>query len=112
MKEVIHNRWQTIMSMISKKIPNGDIWFATDDGISILTPSGIWKHILKSTVTVTLCKGKDSNIWAGTYGDGVYQIDKSGKTTTHLTEGKGELTTNYIFSITEDYDGDLWIGGT
>lgn len=90
---------------------NGDIWFATDDGISILTPSGIWKHILKSTVTVTLCKGKDSNIWAGTYGDGVYQLDKSGKTTTHLTEGKGELTTNYIFSVTEDYDGDLWIGG-
>lgn len=41
----------------------------------------------------------------------MYQIDKSGKTTTHLTEGKGELTTNYIFSITEDYDGDLWIGG-
>lgn len=90
---------------------NGDIWFATDDGISILTPSGIWKHVLKSTVTVTLCKGKDSNIWAGTYGDGVYQLDKSGKIITHLTERKGELTTNYIFSITEDYDGDLWIGG-
>ena len=65
---------------------NGDIWFATDDGISILTPSGIWKHILKSTVTVTLCKGKDSNIWAGTYGDGVYQLDKSGKATSHRRE--------------------------
>lgn len=90
---------------------NGDIWFATDDGISIWSKSNRWKHILKSTVIVALCKDKSGNMWAGTYGDGVYQLDRSGRIVAHLTQGKGELTTNYIFSVIEDNDGDLWIGG-
>lgn len=91
---------------------NKDLWFATDNGISILDASDkTWSHKLKSTVVVTLCKGADGKIWAGTYGDGVYLLDQSGKVIRHLTQGAGELTTNYIFSVTEDYDGDLWIGG-
>lgn len=39
---------------------NGDIWFGTDDGISILKASSThtWSHKLKSAVVVTLCKGE------------------------------------------------------
>lgn len=92
---------------------NGDIWFGTDDGISILKASSThtWSHKLKSAVVVTLCKGEKGTIWVGTYGDGLYLLDSSGEIVRHLTLGNGELTTNYIFSVTEDHDGDLWIGG-
>jgi signal transduction histidine kinase/DNA-binding response OmpR family regulator/ligand-binding sensor domain-containing protein len=91
---------------------NNDLWFATDDGISIRNKSDHrWKHILKSIVIVDLCKSDNGNIWAGTYGDGLYLIDKAGRVIRHLTQNPGGLTTNYIFSVKEDKGGDVWIGG-
>lgn len=91
---------------------NGDLWFATDDGISIQSAfSHIWNHCLKGNVIVTLCRGNDGSIWAGTYGDGVYLLNSKGQIIRHLTQQQGILTTNYIFSIKQDLDGDLWIGG-
>ena len=90
----------------------GDLWLATDDGISILTESSnTWQHILKGTVVVTLCRAQSGNIWAGTYGDGVYLLDQNGQLLRHLTQQQNTLTTNYIFSIRQDLDGDIWIGG-
>ena len=91
---------------------NYDLWFATDGGISILDKSThSWKHILKYIVIVNLCKSQNGNVWAGTYGDGLYLVDKHGRVVRHLTQNKDGLTTNYIFSVKEDSDGDLWIGG-
>lgn len=91
---------------------NGDLWFATDDGISVLNESSkTWYHRLKGNVIVTLCRGEGSSIWAGTYGDGVYHLDSRGQVIQHLTKQQGILTTNNIFSIKQDVDGDLWIGG-
>ncbi|WP_321517899.1 two-component regulator propeller domain-containing protein [uncultured Bacteroides sp.] len=91
---------------------NGDLWFATDLGISILNKSfGTWNHWLKGAVAVTLCKGENGSTWVGTYGDGVYLLDIQGHIIRHLTKQQGVLTTNHIFSIRRDMDGDLWIGG-
>lgn len=41
----------------------------------------------------------------------MYLIDKDGRVIRHLTQKPEGLTTNYIFSVKEDKDGDLWIGG-
>lgn len=91
---------------------NGDLWFATDDGISICNPStNTWNHRLKGNVIVALCKGENGTLWAGTYGDGLYLLDKQGNILRHFTQQQGVLTTNYIFSIRQDIDGDVWIGG-
>lgn len=91
---------------------NGDLWFATDLGISIKQASAqSWNHSLKNIVAVTLCKGENGSVWVGTYGDGIYLLDNRGRTIRHLTKQQGELTTNYIFSIRQDMDGDLWVGG-
>ncbi|WP_291856344.1 two-component regulator propeller domain-containing protein [Marinilabilia sp.] len=91
---------------------NGDLWFATDNGISILNESAnTWHHVLQGTVVVTLCRAHSGNIWAGTYGDGVYLLDQKGQRLQHLTQQQEELTTNYIFSIRQDPDGDIWLGG-
>lgn len=91
---------------------NGDLWFATDLGISIRnTSSHMWNHLLKGAVVVTLCKGEGGSIWAGTYGDGIYLLDSRGHIVRHLTKQQEVLTTNYIFSIKRDMDGDVWAGG-
>ncbi|WP_234408315.1 hybrid sensor histidine kinase/response regulator transcription factor [Marinilabilia salmonicolor] len=91
---------------------NGNLWFATDNGISILNESNnTWNHVLKGAVVVSLCRAQSGNVWAGTYGDGVYLLDTQGKQLQHLTQQKEELTTNYIFSIRQDPDGDIWVGG-
>ncbi len=91
---------------------DGKQWFATDDGISIRqVAQEKWKHVLKGTVTVSLCKAGNGNMWAGTYGNGVYLLDAEGRVLRHLTKQQGELATNYVFSIRQDRDGDLWIGG-
>ena len=91
---------------------DGNLWFATDNGISILDEStNTWNHVLKGTVVVTLCRSHSGNVWAGTYGDGVYLLNPQGNQLQHLTQQKEELTTNYIFSIRQDADGDIWVGG-
>jgi signal transduction histidine kinase/DNA-binding response OmpR family regulator/sugar lactone lactonase YvrE len=91
---------------------NGHLWFATDNGISILNEStGTWHHVLDGTVVVTLCRAQSGSMWAGTYGDGVYLLDHKGQLLQHLTQQLQELTTNYIFSIRQDLDGDIWVGG-
>jgi signal transduction histidine kinase/ligand-binding sensor domain-containing protein/DNA-binding response OmpR family regulator len=91
---------------------NGNLWFGTDNGISILNESSsVWKHVLKGAVVVSLCRAKSGNIWAGTYGDGVYLLNPDGMQLKHLTQQGGELTTNYIFSVRQDPEGDIWVGG-
>lgn len=91
---------------------NGNLWFASDFGISIRdAATRQWSHVLKGVVVVALCKGEDGSVWAGTYGDGIYLLNEQRQVIRHLTKQQGVLTTNYIFSITKDMDGDLWVGG-
>lgn len=90
----------------------GNLWCATDFGISIRSvPSQKWTHQLKGIVVVALCKGEGGSMWAGTYGGGIYLLDSRKQVVRHLTKQQGGLTTNYIFSIRQDSDGDLWVGG-
>jgi signal transduction histidine kinase/ligand-binding sensor domain-containing protein/DNA-binding response OmpR family regulator len=91
---------------------NGNLWFATDFGISIRDKSSqLWRHGLKGVVVVALCKGENGSVWAGTYGDGIYLLNSRKQVVRHLTKQQGGLTTNYIFSIKQDTDGSLWVGG-
>lgn len=91
---------------------SGELWFATDNGISILNEnSKTWHHVLEGIVVLTLCRAQSGYIWAGTYGDGVYLLNQNGQQLQHLTQQQGSLTTNYIFSIRQDLDGDIWVGG-
>jgi signal transduction histidine kinase/ligand-binding sensor domain-containing protein/DNA-binding response OmpR family regulator len=90
----------------------GNLWFATDFGISIRNASTLnWSHQLKGTVVVALCKGEAGSVWAGTYGNGIYLLNKQKQVVRHLTKQKGGLTTNSIFSIRQDNEGYLWVGG-
>lgn len=93
-----------------KEGDNGDLWFATDNGISIQdAETHRWRHELKGTVIVNLCKGTDGAMWVTTYGNGIYQLNAEGHVVQHLTKENG-LSTNYVFSIKQDAEGDVWVG--
>lgn len=93
-----------------KEGDNGDLWFATDNGISILdATTGRWRHELKGTVVVNLGKGTDGSVWATTYGNGLYCLNPEGHVIRHLTQQNG-LSTNYVFSVKQDAEGDIWVG--
>lgn len=47
-------------------------------------------------------------IWVTTFGNGLFAIYNSGKMQ-HFTAGK-DLPTNYLFCVTEDKSGEIWVG--
>ena len=50
-------------------------------------------------------------MWAGTYGKGIYLLNRNGGILEHLTTQSKDLTTNYTLAIYYDNDDNLWIGG-
>ena len=88
-----------------------NLWCATDDGLSICSPDGLWRHLYKGRVFLTLCQGPDDNVWTGSYGSGAWQLDSTGRLLRQLTTANSPLTTNQIFSIYNDHQNNLWIGG-
>lgn len=90
---------------------DGNIWYATDRGISIYNPhTGIWRNSLPGIVVVSLCEDNSGNVLAGCYGDGVYRLDLSGDVKGHWTQNDGALSSNYIFAIQTDDRGKIWVG--
>ncbi|MBP6661568.1 MAG: response regulator [Paludibacter sp.] len=89
---------------------NGDIWYATDRGVSVLLKSGRWVHAMNKNVGVTLCPSGNGDMLLGTYGEGIFILDKNGKVVKRLNKQSGSLTSNYIFSIKKDTSGDYWVG--
>jgi signal transduction histidine kinase/ligand-binding sensor domain-containing protein/CheY-like chemotaxis protein/AraC-like DNA-binding protein len=109
-----HNLQSPVNSRINdiEESPTGEIWYATDEGVSIQhTASRKWNHVLKGNVTISLCRGQRGEMWVGCYGDGVYVLSREGRVLRHLTQEQGALTTNYVFQIKQDINGDFWIAG-
>lgn len=90
---------------------DGNIWYATDCGISIVSPGvTAWKHILKNDVVVTMCRASNGDILAGCYGEGLYLLDEYGNIKKHWTQKDGTLPYDYIFTVKVDSNGNIWIG--
>ncbi|MDN5553076.1 hybrid sensor histidine kinase/response regulator transcription factor [Prevotella sp.] len=89
---------------------DGNIWFATDRGVSIYNKKlGIWHHAMTDKVVLTLCRNA-SGVLAGTYGNGVYSINSEGRACSIYSVSKGTLKTDYVYSLWKDNDNTLWIG--
>lgn len=62
---------------------DGDYWFGTNRGVSLFnTKTRSWRHFLGSNgdnavVSIALNQAPDGRIWVGSYGKGVYIIDKA-----------------------------------
>ena len=100
---------------------DGDLWYGTDHGVSrqnIL--SGQWWRYLQRNdyvASVVLSFGEDSRgrVLIGTYGDGLYIIDKTTGIVSRLPRQQpGTNTgvgTDYVFAGYGTPDGNVWIGG-
>lgn len=97
---------------------NGNIWFATNNGISRWDVSGNkWKSFYhneqeQAQVFLSLCEDNEGRIWAGTYSSGVYVLDnKTGLGIEHYSPEKtnGAFSPNFIFDLYKDSDNDIWI---
>lgn len=109
-----HKERQSLVNDNVKSIAegkDGSMWFATERGISVYSPANRkWRHLLPGKVCVSLCRGNGGEMAVGTYASGIFVTDSKGNVTRHLTRQTDNITSNYIFSIKKDTDGDYWVG--
>lgn len=89
-------------------------WFGTNGGLSIKdAQSGKITFLLKSAYILSLFEAANGLVWVGTYGSGVYVLSRQGEILNHYVKNNDgqSLATNFIYSITEDLDGNIWLGG-
>jgi len=68
------------------------------------------QNIIGSGCVMTIVKDKDGMVWVGTDNDGIYSIDKSGKSR-HYRPGNNHFSSpNTILSMVDDEQGTLWMG--
>ncbi|MEJ7768415.1 MAG: two-component regulator propeller domain-containing protein [Chitinophagaceae bacterium] len=100
----------------------GNIWIGTEDaGLNKLNtrtgkltrfePTGLPGSIAYSNIHGLLAV--KNNLWIGTFEHGLDVMDiRTGKVTKHYTAGTGEhdLTTNFIVSLLQTRNGDVYLG--
>ncbi|SBV97521.1 conserved exported hypothetical protein [uncultured Dysgonomonas sp.] len=91
---------------------DGDLWFATNQGISLLhTLSGKWTHFLEQYNSfLTICEDKNGKIWTGGYSTGLYRINKATRDIYHIPSLSEASQLDCIYSSYCDAEGDLWFG--
>jgi signal transduction histidine kinase/ligand-binding sensor domain-containing protein/DNA-binding response OmpR family regulator len=97
---------------------NGDIWFATRNGLNLLKQgSNDFIHYfhqennprsLSSNIIYSMLEDKDGYLWLGTNGQGLDRFDPKTGTAEHFTMRNG-LPGNEIFSVLKDNNDLLWI---
>lgn len=69
-------------------------------------------NIVDPDPVFSLCEDGYQNLWIGTYGSGLYKLDKKRNTYKHYSGigkgGKG-LKGEQVYMITEDYNKDIWV---
>ncbi len=102
---------------------DGDLWFATSNGISFYqTKTKEWRSFFSSFDSVpdnenhiflALCEVSPGVIWAGGFTSGIYKIEKDGFKVNYIspTAMAGVRPDQYIFDIKKDSNGDIWSGG-
>ncbi|MCP4157260.1 MAG: hypothetical protein GY757_56640, partial [bacterium] len=87
----------------------GNIWFATYNGVSCLNPLKIITYTekdgLAGRVVDTILEDREGNVWLGTYKS--LSRYSNGQFKTYTT--KNGLLSNSVNSLFEDRDGKIWI---
>ncbi|MBP6825694.1 MAG: histidine kinase [Saprospiraceae bacterium] len=84
------------------------LWAGSKGGL-YLQENSVFRQVLPTDRNVISLweSPADGSIWAGTFGDGVYMLDASGKVTGHLTEQNG-LSNGSVLSI-DGNAGQVWL---
>lgn len=126
-KHSIGNRQSLVNNRVNAVIEDrdGDLWFATDNGISLYNDRlEQWTSFLstfetggknKSHSYISLCEVAPGIIWAGGYSSGVYQIDKRNRSVQFFTPASMSnadiRADKYIRAILKTNGGKIWAGG-
>lgn len=125
-KHSIGNKESLINDQVNSIIEDsdGDIWFATNNGISLYhTKSGKWTNLLssfhndsqnKNHIFITLCEVLPGVIWAGGYTSGFYWIDKKTMSPRYFIPQvfhQNIRADKYIRAIHKDGQRFVWVGG-
>ena len=97
----------------------GNIWIGLFQKGVFLNPENpnkfnYWGHksfhqnIIGSGCVMALLKDKEDILWIGTDNDGIYKLDKQGRSC-HLTPGKNSIPYT-VMALIEDDAGDVWGG--
>ena len=90
---------------------NGELWIATDNGISIYNPpNNRCRQILPGNVVLSISIDSQDIIAAGTYGNGVFLLNSQGEILHHYLSTNSSLPSDYLSTVQFDTDRDLWIG--
>lgn len=83
----------------------------TDDGVSVLNAAnGLWNHVGRGMIVLALCRTPDGHLLAGTYGNGVCEINVQGAVRQVYGRGNGTLDDDHVYDMLFDRYGHLWIG--
>jgi len=89
----------------------GALWLATPGGLSVVRGKQ-FRNVVAGGPTlidfmVTLCEGRDGELWAGSYGKGLWRV--KGDERRQYTTSDG-LSSDQIRSLYQDAQGTVWIG--
>jgi ligand-binding sensor domain-containing protein/signal transduction histidine kinase len=94
---------------------DGHLWIATPDGVHEVMgltssePSAIPGGLLLDNAVVVLYSGREGDLWAGTYANGLWRVSR-GNPAARLYRTTDGLGSDEIRSLYQDDDGTLWIG--
>ncbi len=94
---------------------NGNLWIATEDaGLNFYNrhTDSFSSGYIDATNVHALALVEDSELWVGTYLDGLYVLDVNSGRSRHFTNDgtSGSLIDNSVYSIYKGFDNTIWIG--
>ncbi|QNH16420.1 GGDEF domain-containing protein [Xanthomonas sp. SS] len=94
--------------------PDGALWIGSAAGLDrmaadgSIAPSGLRNADGSAPSVLSLARGRDGDLWVGTYADGVYRL-RDGRVRRHYDKGDG-LPSGHVRAISVDGAGTVWIG--
>jgi len=68
------------------------------------------RHQFSTNTIYTVLAASDGSLWAGSWGGGLFAVDRSGETHEFTPETEPNLSDPVIYSFHEDRSGVIWVG--
>ena len=96
------------------ELSNGDIAAATNGGVSILHDGRVLRSYtdadgIQNEVILCIAEGKDGRLYAGSDGNGIYEIDTDTGKVTNISVNEGLQSGVILRIVRDDTAGGLWI---
>lgn len=127
LKHAIGNSQSLVNNQVNDVLEDseGDLWFATNNGISLYErKTQQWSSFLsdrdtslpiKNHTFLSLCEVMPGVVWGGGYSSGLYEIDKCSRRSSYFTPSSFShlniRSDKYIRAMLKDSDGIVWSGG-